>query len=206
MKHLPAHMKMENLLKEIKALPAKPRALIHSCCAPCSTHVLTTICDYFSVSVLFYNPNIFPNEEYQKRKSEQKRLIKILDRPDLFFYDIDINHSEFLKAVKGYESEVEGGVRCGECFRLRITETAKRASLMDFEYFGTTLSVSPMKNSEIINEIGEEAGREFNVKWIPANFKKKDGYLKSIQLSKKYNLYRQNYCGCEFSLRGGEDA
>ncbi|NLL91519.1 MAG: epoxyqueuosine reductase QueH [Ruminococcaceae bacterium] len=206
MKHLPAHIKMEKLLIEVNALPTKPRALIHSCCAPCSTHVLNTICDCFSVSVLFYNPNIFPNEEYQKRKSEQKRFIEILNRSDLSFYDIDSNHSDFLKAVKGYESEEEGGARCGECFRLRIRETAKKASLMGFEYFGTTLSVSPMKNSDLINKIGEEAEREFNVKWIPANFKKKDGYLKSIQLSKKYNLYRQNYCGCEFSFRGGDDA
>lgn len=206
MKNTPAHIKMDNLLKEVKGLPTKPKALIHSCCAPCSTHVINEICNFFSVSVLFYNPNIFPDEEYQRRKSEQKKFIEILSCYDVMFFDIDSPHSDFLKAVNGYESEHEGGRRCDECFRLRISVTAETALLGGFEYFGTTLTVSPLKNSDVINKIGEETGREFKIKWIPANFKKRDGYLKSVQLSKKHNLYRQNYCGCEFSLRGGDDA
>ena len=186
-------------MKEIiSSLNSKPKLLLHSCCGPCSSSVLTKIKDYFDVTVLYYNPNIYPKDEYLHRKSEQIRLLNELK---IKFMDCDYNEEEFLCKVKGLENEKEGGARCNKCFWLRLNQTALLASKNNFEYFGTTLSVSPHKNSDIINKIGENLQNEYKINYLFSDFKKEDGYLNSIKLAKEYNLYRQDYCGCRYSLR-----
>ena len=181
----------------IKSLDHKPTILLHSCCGPCSSSVIDTLKDYFKITIYYYNPNIEPKEEYEKRKSEQIRLIKELGNID--YIDSDYDNASFLFSSKGLEQEKEGGLRCPKCFYLRMSKTALKAKEEDFEYFGTTLTVSPHKNSQIINELGKKIEEETNIKYLYSDFKKHNGYLKSIELSKKYNLYRQDYCGCHFS-------
>ena len=181
----------------VKNLDHKPTILLHSCCGPCSSSVIDTLKDYFKITIYYYNPNIEPKEEYEKRKSEQIRLIKELGNID--YIDSDYDNASFLEASKGLEQEKEGGLRCPKCFYLRMSKTALKAKEEDFEYFGTTLTVSPHKNSQIINELGKKIEEETNIKYLYSDFKKHNGYLKSIELSKKYNLYRQDYCGCHFS-------
>lgn len=186
------------VFKEIaKKCEGKPSLLLHSCCAPCSSWVLERIKNFFDVTVVYYNPNIYPLEEYLKRKEEQKRILQILD---IKFLDCDYNYNEFLCAVKGLEEEKEGGKRCNKCFLVRLEKVAKLAKENSFSYFGTTLTVSPHKNAEIINQIGEQLQNKYNIQFLFSDFKKENGYLNSIKLSKEYNLYRQNYCGCEFSV------
>ena len=186
------------LLEIINELDARPKLLLHSCCGPCSTTVLTFLVNYFDITVLYYNPNIEPYEEYMHRKSEQIRLIKELNSEFVKFLESDYANEEFRSVTKGLEEEKEGGARCSVCFKLRLEKTALKAKELDYEYFGTTLTVSPYKNSYIINEIGAMLEKNFGVKYLYSDFKKNDGYKKSIELSKKYNLYRQNYCGCLF--------
>lgn len=189
-----------NIFEDIASkLNYRPKVLLHSCCAPCSSHVVTLLKEYFDVTVLYYNPNIYPLEEYLKRKNEQIKLLEILNIPIM---DIDYNHNEFKENVKGLEDEKEGGARCNKCFALRLEKTAILAQLNQFEYFCTTLTVSPYKNSQIINKIGAILEQKYNVKYLYSDFKKKEGYKKSIELSKKYDLYRQHYCGCEYSVEG----
>lgn len=189
-----------NIFEDITAkLNYRPKVLLHSCCAPCSSHVVTLLKEYFDVTVLYYNPNIYPLEEYLKRKNEQIKLLEILNIPIM---DIDYDHNEFKENVKGLEDEKEGGARCNKCFALRLEKTAILAQLNQFEYFCTTLTVSPYKNSQIINKIGAILEQKYNVKYLYSDFKKKEGYKKSIELSKKYDLYRQHYCGCEYSVEG----
>lgn len=189
-----------NIFEYITAkLNYRPKVLLHSCCAPCSSHVVTLLKEYFDVTVLYYNPNIYPLEEYLKRKNEQIKLLEILNIPIM---DIDYDHNEFKENVKGLEDEKEGGARCNKCFALRLEKTAILAQLNQFEYFCTTLTVSPYKNSQIINKIGAILEQKYNVKYLYSDFKKKEGYKKSIELSKKYDLYRQHYCGCEYSVEG----
>lgn len=189
-----------NIFEDIVAkLNYRPKVLLHSCCAPCSSHVVTLLKEYFDVTVLYYNPNIYPLEEYLKRKNEQIKLLEILNIPIM---DIDYNHNEFKENVKGLEDEKEGGARCNKCFALRLEKTAILAQLNQFEYFCTTLTVSPYKNSQIINKMGAILEQKYNVKYLYSDFKKKEGYKKSIELSKKYDLYRQHYCGCEYSVEG----
>ena len=183
----------------IKNLDHKPRLLLHSCCGPCSSSVIDTLKDYFDITIYYYNPNIEPKEEYEKRKKEQIRLINELGF--VKYIDCDYDNASFLEAAKGYEEEKEGGLRCSKCFYLRMHSTALKAKELGFEYFGTTLTVSPHKNSGIINEIGKEIEQKEDIKYLYSDFKKHDGYLKSIQLAKKYNLYRQDYCGCIYSQR-----
>ncbi len=185
--------------KIVKNLNGKPKLLLHSCCAPCSSAVIENVCKFFDVTIFYYNPNIYPMEEYVKRKEEQVRLCNILN---INFLDCDYNEQTFLDYVKGLEKELEGGARCNKCFYLRLEQTAKQSMQNSFEYFGTTLTVSPHKNEQIINKIGETLQKEFEVKFLFADFKKHNGYLNSINLSKKYNLYRQDYCGCRFSKKG----
>ena len=188
-----------NIFEDITSkLNYRPKVLLHSCCAPCSSHVVTLLKEYFDVTVLYYNPNIYPLEEYLKRKNEQIKLLEILNIPIM---DIDYDHNEFKENVKGLEDEKEGGARCNKCFALRLEKTAILAQLNQFEYFCTTLTVSPYKNSQIINKIGAILEQKYNVKYLFSDFKKKEGYKKSIELSRKYELYRQNYCGCVFSKR-----
>ena len=189
-----------NIFEDITSkLNYRPKVLLHSCCAPCSSHVVTLLKEYFDVTVLYYNPNIYPLEEYLKRKNEQIKLLEILNIPIM---DIDYDHNEFKENVKGLEDEKEGGARCNKCFALRLEKTAILAQLNQFEYFCTALTVSPYKNSQIINKIGAILEQKYNVKYLYSDFKKKEGYKKSIELSKKYDLYRQHYCGCEYSVEG----
>lgn len=177
-----------------------PSLLLHSCCAPCSSYVLEYLSEYFSITVLYYNPNISPKEEYLYRLKEEKRLISEMKfKNPVSVLDCDYNSDEFFSASKGYEKEPEGGKRCEKCFDLRLDFTAKTAKEKSFDYFATTLTISPLKNAPLINEIGEKLAEKYNVKYLCSDFKKKEGYKRSIALSKEYNLYRQNYCGCIFS-------
>jgi len=187
------------------------RLLLHSCCAPCSSYVLTYIRSTFQITVLYYNPNITNREEYQKRASEEKRFIDTLNTEaekagtlsetvyKIDYIDGDYFPEEFLEAVKGYEDCPERGERCAICFRMRLSEAARVAKEGGFDYFATTLTLSPLKDAELLNRIGTEEGERLGVSYLPTDFKKKGGYLKSIELSKEYGLYRQDYCGCAFS-------
>lgn len=183
----------------------KPRILLHSCCAPCSTAVIERLKDNYEIVILYYNPNIYPEEEYLKRKNEEIKYINHLNETDkdikISMLDADYESEKFYEATKGYENEREGGARCAICFKLRLEKTAKLAKENGFDLFGTTLTVSPHKNAELINSIGLAIERETGVKFLVSNFKKQDGYKLSIELSKQNNIYRQNYCGCEFALR-----
>ena len=195
-------MNYQNKLDElIETLDYRPKVMLHSCCGPCSTQVLSYLAPYFDITVVYYNPNIEPIEEYLKRKQEQIRFIKEFNNPHITFLDCDYDNLAFKKASIGLENELEGGARCPVCFRIRLKYVAKLAKEKNYDYFGTTLTVSPHKNSKIINEIGASLEKEYNVKFLYSDFKKKDGYKKSIEYSKEYGLYRQDYCGCLYSKR-----
>lgn len=177
-----------------------PTLLLHSCCAPCSSYVIEYLSQYFKITVFYYNPNISPEDEYIFRSSEQKRLIsEMKTNYPVSYIDEDYNCTKFYDAVKGFEKEPEGGKRCEICFKLRLERTAEKAASENFDYFATTLTISPLKNAQLINSIGCELADKYSVKWLPSDFKKKGGYKRSIELSKIYELYRQNYCGCVFS-------
>ncbi len=182
----------------IKDLKGDAKLLIHSCCAPCSSYCLEKISPYFKTDVFYYNPNITSSEEYLKRLEEQINFVKSVYGDTIRVINGDYNPSDFYTAVKGLENQVEGGKRCRICYQLRLEETAKKARELGYNYFTTTLSVSPYKNAKWLNEIGEELSIKYGVNYLYADFKKNGGYLRSIELSKKYNLYRQDYCGCEF--------
>ena len=187
-------------IAKLKQTGVKPRLLLHSCCAPCSTHCIEVLADAFELTVFYFNPNIFPREEYLKRAEEERRYLAAT-HPEIGCAVADYGHEEFLNAVKGFENAPEGGVRCGKCFELRLGAAAEHAKANGFEYFASTLTVSPHKNCALINEIGQKTGEKTGVKWLPYDFKKRDGYADSVRLSARYGLYRQNYCGCEFSFR-----
>ncbi len=186
----------EEMKRIISNLDDHNKLLLHSCCGPCSSSVIERLRDFFDITVIYYNPNIEPKEEYEKRKSEQLRLLNELG---IKFMDIDYLNNEYHEKVKGYENEPENGLRCPLCFELRLDKTASKAKENNFDYFGTTLTVSPHKNSKIINEIGLKLEEKHGVKFLLSDFKKEDGYKRSIELSKKYDLYRQDYCGCLYS-------
>lgn len=173
------------------------RLLLHSCCAPCSSHCLSELSPQIGVTVLYYNPNLDCAEEYEKRKREQLRFLRETGLAD--FLDCDYAPEEYLAAVRGLEEEKEGGARCAVCFRLRLERTAREAKARGFDYFATTLTVSPLKNAKLINTIGFAVAEEVGVKYLPSDFKKRGGYLHSVRLSEEYGLYRQDYCGCAFS-------
>lgn len=177
-----------------------PTLLLHSCCAPCSSYTLEYLSRYFSITVFYFNPNISPKAEFDKRFAEQKRLIEALPAENkISLICGDYNYDEFLNIARGYESVPEGGERCFRCYRMRLEKTAKLAKQKGFDYFCTTLSISPLKNSQKINEIGFDVAEKYGVKWLPSDFKKREGYKRSIELSREYDLYRQNFCGCVFS-------
>lgn len=177
-----------------------PTLLLHSCCAPCSSYTLEYLSRYFSITVFYFNPNISPKAEFDKRFAEQKRLIETLPSENkISLICGDYNYDEFLNIARGYESVPEGGERCFRCYRMRLEKTAKLAKQNGFDYFCTTLSISPLKNSQKINEIGFDVAEKYGVKWLPSDFKKREGYKRSIELSREYDLYRQNFCGCVFS-------
>ncbi len=199
------YIKFEKIISEIARLEQKPSLLLHCCCAPCASHVLQLLVDYFNITVLFYNPNITEQAEYLYRKNELTRLINDMNYSDkVKILDIQHDSERYLTAAQGYEHLKEGQKRCEICFNLRLEKTAQLAKQQNFDYFTTTLTISPMKNCALLNEIGEQLAEKYNTKWLYSDFKKKEGYKQSIQLSKKYNLYRQNYCGCVFSKRQAE--
>ena len=189
---------ISNLEKEGKV----PRLLLHSCCAPCSSYVLEYLSDYFEITVFYYNPNIFPESEYTKRILEQQMLIQDMNvKHPVSFLAGSYERERFYEIAKGLERLKEGGDRCFKCYELRLEEAAKIATEGEFDYFTTTLSISPMKNAEKLNEIGNKVGVKYGVSYLQSDFKKKNGYKRSIELSKEFGLYRQDYCGCEFSFR-----
>ncbi len=202
-----------NYQKELERILEKEdnkgkKLLLHSCCAPCSSYVLTYLRTFFEITIFYYNPNITYREEYDKRVAEQIRLIETLNQLENGFpisyvigdYETDL----FFNTVKGHEKDKEGGERCFLCYKLRLEKTAELAKKQKADYFTTTLSISPLKNAVKINEIGEELGQRYGVVHLPSDFKKKEGYKKSVELSKEYELYRQNYCGCVFSKMDSE--
>lgn len=174
--------------------------LLHSCCAPCSSYVLEYLSNYFRITIFYYNPNIYPIEEYSKRVEEQKGLIKALQtKYPIEFIEGQYDSDSFYALAKGFEDEKEGGERCFRCYELRLEKAAIIAQQNNFDYFTTTLSISPYKNAQKLNEIGERLAEKYAVKYLNSDFKKKNGYKRSIELSKEYGLYRQEYCGCVFS-------
>lgn len=190
---------MENELKQLKKEGKKPSLLLHSCCAPCSCAVIDYLVEYFNITIYFYNPNITFEDEYLKRLEEQKEYLKLRNY-DIKVIEGDYNpKNDFFTEIKGLEKEKEGGSRCFKCYNLRLEDTAKKAAEDKYDYFSTVLSISPMKNSQWINEIGNSLGEKYNVKFLNGDFKKKSRYLQSINISKEFNLYRQDYCGCIFS-------
>ena len=188
--------------EEIEKLDYIPTLLLHVCCAPCSSSVLKTLARHFKITIVYYNPNITDKEEYQKRYDELKRFIKeVKYKNEVNIIDCLYDNSDFFNITKGLENEPEGGKRCYECYKLRLEYTASLAKKEEFDYFTTSLSISPYKNAIWLNEIGIELSKKYNVKYLVADFKKKEGYKVSIELSKKYNLYRQDYCGCIYSKK-----
>ncbi len=197
---------LDVIIDENKREDITPSLLLHSCCAPCSSYTIEYLSQYFNITVLYYNPNISRQYEYEKRKAEQKRLIKELETENpVDFMECGYNPQEFFDIARGYETCREGGERCFRCYRLRLEKTAELARRNNFDYFCTTLSISPLKNAQKINETGILLSEKYGVKWLPSDFKKREGYKRSIELSKQYNLYRQNYCGCVFSQRSREN-
>lgn len=193
---------LEKLLGELERSGERPKLLLQACCAPCSSYVLEYIAGYFDLTVLYYNPNITPEAEYRKRLSELERLLGTADfAAEVKMLPCEYNSDEFFKAVKGMEQLAEGGERCSVCYRLRLEKTACLAAMNGFDYFATTLSVSPYKNSRKLADISMELSEKYGVRWLPNDFKKRGGYQRSIELSKQYGLYRQNYCGCVFSVK-----
>lgn len=192
--------KLDEIIKEITSINKTPSLLLHSCCAPCSSYVLEYLSQIFKITILYYNPNIYPKAEYQRRLEEQKNFINVFPvKNKVSFIENEYNEAEFLEAIRGNEKDKEGGNRCFICYELRLRKTAQIAKDNGFEYFTTTLSISPHKNSQKLNEIGKELSEEFKVKYLYSDFKKKEGFKRSLVLSDKYNLYRQDYCGCRFS-------
>ena len=179
----------------------KKTLLIHSCCGPCSTYVLEYLIKYFNITIFYYNPNIDTKDEFLKRLKEQIKIINSMADYDIKLIEGTYEPDKYLEYVKGLENEIEGGNRCHKCYLMRLEETAILSSNLNFDYFCTTLTVSPYKNAQVINEIGSSLGKKYNVLFLPSDFKKKEGYKRSIELSKKYDLYRQDYCGCIFSKR-----
>ena len=198
-----------NYSKELDKIMSDPlnkgkSLFLHSCCAPCSSYVLEYLRSFFKITVFYYNPNITEDEEYFKRVEEQKRLIGEFNKESGDAYPIEIVEGDyqkelFFESVKGLEKCKEGGERCFVCYELRLLETAKQGKARRADYFTTTLTISPLKNAAKLNEIGEKLAREQGIVWLPSDFKKKNGYKRSIELSKEYDLYRQDYCGCIYS-------
>ena len=197
---------LDKVLTRLEDFSRTPRLLLHSCCAPCSSYVLEYLSGYFNITVYYYNPNIYPPEEYQKRVTEIQRLIKEMPlKKPVEFVEGPYDPERFFIMAKGLENVPEGGKRCFSCYRLRMEAAAAYAKEHGFDYFTTTLSISPLKNACKINEIGEELAEIYKVSHLPSDFKKKNGYKRSVELSGEYHLYRQNYCGCVYSRRPGSD-
>jgi len=191
-------LEMEKVLRTLGG--TRPKLLLHACCAPCSSATLERLSAHFDLTILYYNPNIYPPEEYHRREAELERFVEQAG----YHYpvvELPYDPQEFYTAVKGLENEPEKGARCTVCYRLRMRRAAQYAAEHGFDWFTTTLSISPHKDAKRINAIGQELEQEFGVKHLPSDFKKQNGYLRSLQLSEEYGLYRQDYCGCEFSAK-----
>lgn len=191
---------LEHIIEGLKREGRIPKLLLHSCCAPCSSYVLEYLSGYFDITVYYYNPNISPQEEYEARVREQERLIREikLSRPAHFMAG-EYVPEDFYQAARGHEKDPEGGGRCYKCYELRLERAAREAAGAGFDYFTTTLSISPLKNAAWLNEIGVRLGEKYKVPYLLSDFKKKDGYKRSVELSERYGLYRQDYCGCVYS-------
>lgn len=193
---------LDIVLEKLKREGCTKKLLLHSCCAPCSSYVIEYLSAYFEITVFYYNPNIYPEEEYEKRVEEQMRFIEAFPaKHPVAFLRGDFDKEKFYETVRGFEEMREGGERCFRCYRLRLSETARVAKELAADYFTTTLSISPMKNASKLNEIGEQLALEYGIAYLNSDFKKRDGYKRSVQLSQEYGLYRQDYCGCVFSKR-----
>ncbi len=196
---------LEKIIADLEKENKAPRLLLHSCCAPCSSYVLEYLSQYFRITVFYYNPNIYPEPEYAKRIVEQQRLIDELEvKYPISFAAGPYEKERFYEAVKGFEREKEGGERCMRCYELRLRAAAALAKEGEYDYFTTTLSISPLKKAGKLNDIGMKLGREYGVDYLPSDFKKRNGYKRSIELSKEYHLYRQDYCGCVYSYEEAE--
>lgn len=193
---------LDRILNDILAEKKPKRLLLHSCCAPCSSYVLEYLSQYFDITVFYYNPNISPESEYRMRVEEQQRLINEMPlKHPVSFLEGEYLPESFYRMVKGLEAVPEGGKRCFLCYRMRLEESARIAKENGFDYFTTTLTISPLKNADKLNEIGQELASKYEIRFLPSDFKKKNGYKRSTELSREYGLYRQNYCGCVFSKR-----
>lgn len=191
---------LEKKLVQLEKTDSVPTLLLHSCCAPCSSYVLEYLSEYFSITVFYYNPNIFPEEEFTKRIQEQDMLIQKLPvKHEIKLIAGNYDSERFYEMAKGLEQVPEGGERCFKCYELRLRETAELAKAGDYDYFTTTLSISPLKNAQKLNEIGERLAEEYGLQYLCSDFKKKNGYKRSTELSREYGLYRQDYCGCVYS-------
>jgi len=196
---------LEKLIEKKQRDGEKPSLLLHSCCAPCSSYVLEYLAPYFNICDFYYNPNISPKKEYEDRKEELVRLIREMGlSTEVTFLEGTYQPEDFFAMAKGLEDLPEGGERCFKCYEMRLRESAKIAKEQGAEYFGTTLTISPLKNAQKLNELGERLAEEYGVKYLPSDFKKKNGYKRSVELSAQYELYRQNYCGCIFSKMQAE--
>lgn len=194
------HKELEKMAEQLKKEGKTPTLLLHSCCAPCSSSCIEFLSKYFYVTVFYYNPNISDSEEYKKRVTEQIRFIKEFPAENkVEFIEGDYEPDKFYEVAKGLEKEPEGSIRCFKCYELRLLKTAQLAKQMQMDYFTTTLTISPLKNSVKLNEIGLKVAEETGTNYLLSDFKKKEGYKRSIELSKEYGLYRQNYCGCVYS-------
>ncbi|MDD7434694.1 MAG: epoxyqueuosine reductase QueH [Peptoniphilaceae bacterium] len=197
---------LDKTLEQIRSLSAPPTLLLHSCCGPCSTYVLEYLSQYFSITVYYYNPNIYPPEEYFMREREQEDFIRKLPaKYPIHFLAARYDPQEYYEAVKSHEKDPEGGERCLLCYGLRLREAARVAKENGFDYFTTTLSISPHKDSQALNRIGGELAEEIGVKYLFSDFKKRDGFRRSTMLTQEYQMYRQDYCGCVFSYRKRQD-
>ncbi|MBQ1902398.1 MAG: epoxyqueuosine reductase QueH [Lachnospiraceae bacterium] len=191
---------LEKVIDKNAQLQKVPTLLLHSCCAPCSSYVLEYLSKYFSITDFYYNPNISPEKEYKRRTDEMKRFIDEFPvEHKVTFLEGKYDPEQFFSNVKGLEQEPEGGERCKVCFRMRLEEAARMAKELGLDYFATTLTISPMKNATLLNQIGKEVAEIYGVNYLPSDFKKKNGFKRSTELSKEYDLYRQDYCGCVFS-------
>ncbi len=197
---------LDQLIEEIEAEGKVPTLLLHSCCAPCSSYCIEYLSQFFAITVFYYNPNIYPDEEYFHRVKEQQRFIREFPtKHPVSFIEGDFEKERFYSEVaKGLEKEPERGARCTKCFELRLGETAKRAAAEGMDYFATTLTISPMKDVELLNSIGAAMGERYGVEYLATEFRKKNGYLRSTQISKEYDMYRQDYCGCVYSFQERE--
>lgn len=197
---------LEQELKNIEKSGQVPSLLLHSCCAPCSSYVMEYLSNYFNITIYFYNPNITFEDEYRKRAIEQQEFIDRMDpKNPIKYLEGRYRTEEFYNKIKGYEGIREGGERCFRCYELRLEEAAIKASELNFDYFCTALSISPMKNAAKINEIGADLSEKYGVKFLHSDFKKKNGYKRSTEISREQNLYRQDYCGCAFSKKEREE-